>query len=44
MPAGVIGPDLFTERAGGENFSEVQWLRGRLTETREALGLEEKQR
>ena len=29
------------ERAGGENFSEVQWLRGRLAETREALGRED---
>jgi alkyl sulfatase BDS1-like metallo-beta-lactamase superfamily hydrolase len=31
------------ERSGGENFSEVQWLRGRLAETREALGLEDEQ-
>lgn len=28
------------ERSGGENFSEVQWLRGRLAETRKALGQE----
>ncbi len=28
------------EASGGENFSEVQWLRGRIAETREALGLD----
>jgi alkyl sulfatase BDS1-like metallo-beta-lactamase superfamily hydrolase len=28
------------ERSGGENFSEVQWLRGRLAETRAALAPE----
>jgi len=29
------------ERSGGENFSEVQWLRSRLAQTREALGMED---
>lgn len=30
--------EALIERSGGENFSEVQWLRGRLAETRERLG------
>jgi alkyl sulfatase BDS1-like metallo-beta-lactamase superfamily hydrolase len=29
--------ELLLERSGGENFSEVQWLRGRISQTREAL-------
>jgi alkyl sulfatase BDS1-like metallo-beta-lactamase superfamily hydrolase len=33
--------ETLLERSGGENFSEVQWLRGRLAETREALGTED---
>jgi len=33
--------ELLLERSGAENFSEVQWLRGRLAETRKALGLED---
>jgi alkyl sulfatase BDS1-like metallo-beta-lactamase superfamily hydrolase len=35
--------ETLLERAGGENFSEVQWLRGRLAETREALSREDQQ-
>jgi alkyl sulfatase BDS1-like metallo-beta-lactamase superfamily hydrolase len=35
--------ETLLERSGGENFSEVQWLRGRLAETREALGTEDDQ-
>ena len=35
--------ETLLERSGGENFSEVQWLRGRLAETREALGKEDEQ-
>lgn len=35
--------ETLLERSGGENFSEVQWLRGRLAETREALGKEDRQ-
>ncbi len=33
--------ETLLERSGGENFSEVQWLRGRLAETREALETED---
>ena len=32
--------EALLERSGGENFSEVQWLRSRLADTRQALGQE----
>jgi alkyl sulfatase BDS1-like metallo-beta-lactamase superfamily hydrolase len=33
--------ETLLERSGGENFSEVQWLRGRLAETRARLDAED---
>lgn len=35
--------ETLLERSGGENFSEAQWLRGRLAETREALAKQDEQ-
>lgn len=33
----AVALETLLERSGGENLSEVQWLRGRLAETREEL-------